>query len=188
MFGGGAGIYWMPWSINKCHWWGRESTRIPVRLAECEAQLQALGLSRHVSWSLRWPLGIPATSGGVWPRNECLHIFHWLPYHPVTLQLGRRGRNDLCPFQLRQWKTHVWVCHLSMAWSKGLRRPPSSSNGAVYKMVELLSAWVSEWLCGGERSLPLPHSQLLTDLQWTNSSFSSSHKWMLYIKNLKFNE
>ena len=133
---------------------------------------------------------------GVWPRNECLHIFHWLPVfpnHPVARQghmtsQWRRGRNDLCPFQLRQWKTQVWLCHLSMAWSKGLRRPPSSSNDAAYKMAELLSAWVSGWLCGGEHSLLLPHSQLLMDLQWTNSSLFSSHKWMLYIKNLKFND
>lgn len=185
----------MPWSINKCHWWGRKSTRIPVRLAECKAQLQALGLSRHISWSLRWPLGIPATSGGCGQEvNAYTYSTAPLsPNHPAARQghmtsQWRRGRNDLCPFQLRQWKTRVWVCHLSMAWSKGLRRPPSSSNDAVYKLGELLSAWVSEWLCGGEHSLPLPHSQLLMDLQWTNSSFFSSHKWMLYIQILKFNE
>ena len=105
---------------------------------------------------------------GVWPRNECLHIFHWLPVfpnHPVARQghmtsQWRRGRNDLCPFQLRQWKTQVWLCHLSMAWSKGLRRPPSSSNDAAYRWRSFfqpgsLGGFVEESI---HSSSPIPNS------------------------------
>lgn len=103
---------------------------------------------------------------GVWQRNKCLHVFQWLPMFPNYLAAGQghvtspsqwwMSRNDLCPFQLRQWKTHVWLSHLSLPWSKGLRRPLSSSSDGVYKMVEPLSAWVSEWLCRAEHSLPPP--------------------------------
>ena len=197
MFGGGVSIYWMPSNINKCHWWGRKSTGIQVRLAECEAKLQTWGLFRHISWSLwdgLWESQPPQWSvAKKWMRT---HIPVAPLCFPATLWIGRvmwlsnEGGAEMTSVP-SSWGSEkpMWLCPLSMAWSKGLGRSPSSSNDAVYRMVELFSAWVSEWLCGGEHSLPLPHSQLHKDLQWKNSSFFfSSRKWMLHITNLKFND